>query len=92
MFNIIASAAILSIFFGFAVFYGNLKANIKNKDYSKEDAFKYARNDAIQAIKGLLGVSMLLIAVAVFTGSDKAFEAWLVNISPAWLTTLSTQF
>ena len=45
-----------------------------------------------QTGKVLLGVSMLLIAVAVFTGSDKAFEAWLVNISPAWLTKLSTQF
>lgn len=58
MFNIIASATILSIFFGLAVFYGNLKANIKNKDYSKEDAFKYARNDAIQAIKGLLALHL----------------------------------
>jgi hypothetical protein len=58
MFNIIASATILSIFFGFAVFYGNLKANIKNKNYSKEDAFKYARNDAIQAIKGLLALHL----------------------------------
>jgi cytochrome c biogenesis protein CcdA len=53
------------------------------------------RNQMMQAGqtgKVLLGVSMLLIALAVFTGSDKVFEAWLVNISPAWLTKLSTQF
>lgn len=53
------------------------------------------RNQMLQAGqtgKVLLGLSMLLIAVAVFTGADKAFETWLVNLSPAWLTELTTQF
>jgi len=35
---------------------------------------------------------MLLIAVMVFSGGDKAFETWLVNISPSWLSELTTKF
>jgi hypothetical protein len=69
MLKIIQSAAILSIFFGFMVFYGNLKDNIKNKDYSKEDAFEHARNDAIQVIKGLLALH-LFYAVLYFLFHD----------------------
>jgi cytochrome c-type biogenesis protein len=42
--------------------------------------------------KFLLGLAMLLIAVMVFTGWDKTFEAWLVNLSPAWLTELTTMY
>jgi hypothetical protein len=45
-----------------------------------------------QTGKVLLGVSMLLIAVLVFTGADKAFEAWLVDLSPSWLTDLTTKY
>jgi cytochrome c-type biogenesis protein len=53
------------------------------------------RNQMMQAGqtgKVLLGLAMLLIAVMVYTGSDKAFETWLVNVSPAWLTELTTKF
>lgn len=45
-----------------------------------------------QTGKVLLGLALLLIAVMVYTGSDKAFETWLVNISPVWLTELTTKF
>ena len=53
------------------------------------------RNQMMQAGqtgKVLLGLSMLLIAVMVFSGGDKAFETLLVNLSPAWITDLTTKF
>lgn len=45
-----------------------------------------------RAGKTLLGLAMVAIAVAVATGADKRVEAWLVGISPAWLTDLTTRY
>lgn len=42
--------------------------------------------------KSLFGVLMLLVSVTILTGRDKVVEAFLVSISPAWLTTLTTKF
>lgn len=42
--------------------------------------------------KGLLGVALILIGVGIVTGADKRIETVLVNISPAWLTELTTRF
>ena len=42
--------------------------------------------------KIVLGAVMLLIGVAIFTGLDKPFESWVVDISPDWLTRLTTRF
>lgn len=42
--------------------------------------------------KFVLGALLLLVGAAILTGLDKSFEAWAVNASPAWLTTLTTRF
>ena len=42
--------------------------------------------------KSLLGALMLLLGVLILTGWDKSLEAFLVSISPAWLTELTTKF
>ncbi len=42
--------------------------------------------------KIILGAVMLLIGMAILTGLDKQFESWLVDVSPPWLTRLTTQF
>ena len=42
--------------------------------------------------KSLLGALMLLLGVLILTGGDKSLEAFLVSISPAWLTELTTKF
>ena len=42
--------------------------------------------------KFILGAVMLLIGVAILTGLDKQLESWLVDVSPPWLTRLTTQF
>jgi hypothetical protein len=35
---------------------------------------------------------MLLLGVLILTGADKSLEAFLLSISPAWLTELTTKF
>jgi cytochrome c-type biogenesis protein len=42
--------------------------------------------------KYVLGGLMLSFGVLILTGWDKALEAYLVEISPAWLTELTTRF
>lgn len=42
--------------------------------------------------KVVFGVMMILVGLATLTGSDKQFEAWVVDHSPAWLTELTTRY
>lgn len=42
--------------------------------------------------KRVLGLIMVVIAAMILTGVDKPLEAWLVQISPEWLTALTTRF
>ncbi len=40
--------------------------------------------------KMLMGAAFVVVAVAILSGADKQLEAWLVAISPEWLTELTT--
>ena len=42
--------------------------------------------------KLLLGGASLAIAALILTGADRLLEAVLVDVSPAWLVTLTTRF
>ena len=42
--------------------------------------------------KSVLGGLLLLLGVAILSGLDKTFEAWVVRLSPDWLTTLTTRY
>lgn len=42
--------------------------------------------------KQALGLLLLAVGLAVATGAEKQIEAWLVSVSPAWLTALTTRF
>ena len=42
--------------------------------------------------KWVLGATLLLLGLAILTGWDKVFEAWVVNHSPDWLTDLTTRY
>jgi len=53
------------------------------------------RGDLLQAGKvgkALLGATMATVAIVILTGADKPLESWLVQASPAWLTSLTTHF
>lgn len=45
-----------------------------------------------KAGKIALGAVMVGIALLILSGADKQLEAWLVAISPVWLTSLTTRF
>jgi cytochrome c-type biogenesis protein len=42
--------------------------------------------------KALMGALLLTVGVLILSGLDKRLEALLVEVSPAWLTELTTQF
>lgn len=42
--------------------------------------------------KLILGSALLLTGVLVISGADRVLEAWLVKVSPEWLTNLTTLF
>ncbi len=42
--------------------------------------------------KVALGLMLALVGVMILTGLDKVIEAWLVELSPEWLTQLTTRY
>lgn len=49
-------------------------------------------SNASQLGRKMMGWSLLAVGLLVLTGLDKQVEAWLVSISPEWLTDLTTRF
>jgi cytochrome c-type biogenesis protein len=47
---------------------------------------------ASKNLKVALGAFLTVTGVLILSGKDKALESFLVEISPAWLTSLTTQF
>lgn len=41
--------------------------------------------------KLLLGAGLMLVGLGILTGAERSLEAWLVDVSPLWLTQLTTQ-
>jgi len=42
--------------------------------------------------KQMLGGIMLVLGIAILTGGDKVFEAWILGIAPDWLVRLTTSY
>jgi cytochrome c-type biogenesis protein len=63
--------------------------------YLSRAAMMKVRGKLMQAGKTgkiVLGAIMVAIAALILSGADKPLETWLVEISPAWLTALTTRF
>lgn len=45
-----------------------------------------------QGAKAVLGAVLIGVALLIVTGWDKRLETWLVEVSPEWLTLLTTRF
>jgi cytochrome c biogenesis protein CcdA len=43
-------------------------------------------------LKTTMGIAMIVVGLLVLSGEDKRLEAYLVSISPDWLTSLTTRF
>jgi len=42
--------------------------------------------------KRLLGGAILLVGLLILSGADKRLETWLIDVSPLWLSELTTRF
>jgi cytochrome c biogenesis protein CcdA len=42
--------------------------------------------------KSILGIILVLLGLAILSGLDKSFEAWVVGIYPDWLNDLTTRY
>ena len=42
--------------------------------------------------KQLFGFTLVLLGVLIATGTDKSFEAWILNRTPEWLTEVTTRY
>lgn len=63
--------------------------------YLSRAAIMRVRGQLMQAGKTgkmILGIMLVSISIMILTGMDKDLEAWLVQISPDWLTGLTTRF
>lgn len=45
-----------------------------------------------RSAKAAMGAALAMLGLLVLTGLDKRAEAWLVEVSPDWLTALTTRF
>jgi cytochrome c-type biogenesis protein len=63
--------------------------------FTSREAMQRWRGRLLEAGRGgkaLLGVLLLAIGLMIATGIDKRLETALVDVSPEWLTTLTTRF
>jgi cytochrome c-type biogenesis protein len=63
--------------------------------FTSREAMQRWRGRLLEAGRGgkaLLGVLLLAIGLMIATGIDKRLETALVDVSPKWLTTLTTRF
>jgi cytochrome c biogenesis protein CcdA len=42
--------------------------------------------------KHILGVIVLLVGLGIVTGLEKRFQAWVITVTPDWLTELTTRY
>ena len=63
--------------------------------YVGRSAMSKMRGSLMQAGKAgktILGGTMIALSVMILAGWDKPLEAWLVDVTPNWLTQLTTRF
>lgn len=42
--------------------------------------------------KSLMGALLVVLGLLILTGFDRGLESWLIDVSPAWLTALSSRY
>jgi hypothetical protein len=63
--------------------------------FVSREAMMRWRGRLMEAGKGgkmLLGALLLAVGLLIATGADKRLETYLVDISPQWLTNLTTRY
>ena len=61
----------------------------RNRDLSADVR---SRIDFLRTQEKVMRSTMLAVGVPILTGTEKVIEAWLVAMSPEWLTAITTRF
>ncbi|OOS01517.1 cytochrome C biogenesis protein [Canicola haemoglobinophilus] len=84
------SVALVMIVFSFGAIIPLIIIGLISRQFFREKREKLA--NAGTKGRRIMGYSLLVVGLLVLTGFDKQLEIWLIQISPDWLTDLTTQF
>ncbi|VEI58974.1 thiol:disulfide interchange protein DsbD-2 [Pasteurella multocida] len=86
----LASVALVMVIFSLGAVIPLITIGLLSRQFFREKREKLA--DAGQKGRKVMGWSLLIVGLLVLTGFDKQIEIWLVQLSPEWLTDLTTKF
>lgn len=86
----LASVALVMVIFSLGAVIPLIAIGLLSRQFFREKREKLA--DAGQKGRKVMGWSLLIVGLLVLTGFDKQIEIWLVQLSPEWLTDLTTRF
>lgn len=86
----LASVALVMVIFSLGAVIPLIAIGLLSRQFFREKREKLA--DVVQKGRKVMGWSLLAVGLFVLTGFDKQIEIWLVQLSPEWLTDLTTRF
>ncbi|MDP9499902.1 cytochrome c biogenesis CcdA family protein [Bisgaard Taxon 45] len=86
----LASVALVMMIFSLGAVIPLITIGLLSRQFFREKRERLA--NAGQKGRILMGWSLLAVGFLVLTGFDKQIEIWLVELSPEWLTDLTTRF
>ncbi|XWY19382.1 cytochrome c biogenesis CcdA family protein [Bisgaard Taxon 45] len=86
----LASVALVMMIFSLGAVIPLITIGLLSRQFFREKRERLA--NAGQKGRILMGWSLLAVGLLVLTGFDKQIEIWLVELSPEWLTDLTTRF
>ncbi len=86
----LASVAIVMVIFSLGAVIPLIVIGLLSRQFFREKRESLA--NAGQKGRIVMGWSLLVVGLLVLTGFDKQIEIWLVELSPDWLTNLTTRF
>ncbi|MGC6376760.1 cytochrome c biogenesis CcdA family protein [Bisgaard Taxon 45] len=86
----LASVALVMMIFSLGAVIPLITIGLLSRQFFREKRERLA--NAGQKGRNLMGWSLLAVGLLVLTGFDKQIEIWLVELSPEWLTDLTTRF
>lgn len=84
----IAQVALVMLFFGLGAALPMMALGLVSREAGQR--LRGRLSSAGRLGKGLLGGMLLLLGLAILSGMDKAFEAWVIRFMPDWLLQLTT--
>ncbi len=86
----LASVALVMVIFSLGAVIPLMVIGLLSRQAFRQQREKLA--NASQLGRKIMAWSLLAVGLLVLSGADKQLEIWLLHISPAWLTNLTTYF